>query len=97
MALSALDGEKVIDIFSADGNKIDPLGEYTVTTNNASDYSDDYFIQDFNWSTFHHDIRSTGFSPSSAPNIANPLWIKELGSGGAIWSSPAISTTLWVT
>jgi len=42
------------------------------------------------WPRFHHDIMSSGFSSSSAPNTANIIWSRNLDSQSAFWSSPAI-------
>lgn len=40
------------------------------------------------WPMFHHDLRHTGFSPSSAPNTNDLLWTFQ--TGDSIASSPAV-------
>ena len=42
------------------------------------------------WPMFHHDLRHTGYSTSTAPSTNDTLWIYRTGEYSAVYSSPAV-------
>ncbi|MDA1272467.1 MAG: PQQ-binding-like beta-propeller repeat protein [Verrucomicrobia bacterium] len=46
---------------------------------------------DSDWPMFKHDLKRTGFSPSTAPNSPALVWKTDIGRWGKFWSSACVA------